>query len=189
MNGGNDTLTRFLDALTALGVQAQVVESPAASAAAVAAICAAADARRCVRWQDPWLAELGLDAALTARGCTVTAWDESLGESTLRAAAAAADAGITGAQYAIADTGTVVLAAGPGRGRLVSLLPPLHIAVVPASAVFPSQTAFLAALTGTSLPAAVNLISGPSSSGDIENEHSIGVHGPGRVHVVLVASA
>ncbi len=102
----------------------------------------------------------------------------------LRAFCAAADAGITGVDAALAETGTIVVSSGPGKSRLVSLLPPVHIALVPTSSLTVDLFTWTAA-RGGAMPASVTLISGPSKTADIEQVMAIGVHGPKRLIVVL----
>jgi iron-sulfur cluster protein len=104
-----------------------------------------------------------------------------------------ADMGITGANIAIAETGTLVLVTNEGNGRLVSTLPPVHVAVVGVEKIVPSldeATEILKLLapsaTGQKSSVYVSFTTGPSRSADIELSLSIGVHGPKEVHIVLV---
>lgn len=99
-----------------------------------------------------------------------------------------ADVGITGVDYALAETGTLVLTAGVGRPRGVSLLPRLHIALVRASQLVP-RMGFAWARYRQHTPSAVHFITGPSRTSDIENDLSIGVHGPARVLAIVVPEA
>ena len=105
----------------------------------------------------------------------------------LRDACAIADFGISSADYALANTGTLVMLASPTEQRLISLLPPVHIAVVPVSRLLSSLDELL---TIHALPADVTssmvLITGPSRTADIEQILVRGVHGPGEVHVVFM---
>jgi L-lactate dehydrogenase complex protein LldG len=96
--------------------------------------------------------------------------------------------GITGVFCAIAETGTLMLLSGPDTFSSASLLPETHIAILPASRVMASmEDAFaLARQERGELPRAVNFISGPSRTGDIEQTIVLGAHGPYRVHVILV---
>jgi len=104
-----------------------------------------------------------------------------------RAACAAAAFGITSAEYALADTGSLVLFSGAEESRLVSLLPPAHIAVVPLNRLLTDLNELLAMVP---LPAerssAMVIITGPSRTADIEQILVRGVHGPGRITVILV---
>jgi len=105
----------------------------------------------------------------------------------LRVRCATADVGITSADYALADTGTLVMLASPAEARLVSLLPPVHIAVAPIGRVLSGLDELFTILpnpaAGTS---SMVLITGPSRTADIEQILVRGVHGPGEIHVVVV---
>lgn len=95
--------------------------------------------------------------------------------------------GITGADAAFATTGTLVLAASATQGRLPSLLAPLHIALVPRARIFPRLEEWLVAEGQATLRGSngVVLVTGPSSTGDIEQHHILGAHGPEDLHVVV----
>jgi L-lactate dehydrogenase complex protein LldG len=96
--------------------------------------------------------------------------------------------GITGAFCAVAETGSLVVLSGADTPASASLLPETHIAVVPASRIVPGmEEAFnLIRAECGELPRAVNFISGPSRTGDIEQTLVLGAHGPYRVHIVIV---
>lgn len=99
--------------------------------------------------------------------------------------------GITGCFCAIAETGTLMLASGPDTAATTSLLPETHIAVVPKSRIVAGMEegfALLRAEQGENLPRAVNFVSGPSRTGDIEQTIVLGAHGPYRVHLLIVSS-
>lgn len=102
----------------------------------------------------------------------------------LRAFCAAADAGITGADALLAETGTVVISSGPGKSRLVPLLPPVHIALAPTIKLTTDLFTWTAG-RGAAMPSSLTLISGPSKTADIEQTMAIGVHGPKRLIVIL----
>jgi iron-sulfur cluster protein len=104
-----------------------------------------------------------------------------------------ADVGISGANLAIAESGTLVLVSNEGNARLVTGLPPVHIALVTAEKFVETMeqaTALLKALiTGSSghkMTSYVSFITGPSKTTDIEKELVIGVHGPKEVHIVVL---
>ncbi len=95
--------------------------------------------------------------------------------------------GITGAFCAIAETGTLMLLSGNNTHAVTSLLPETHIAVVPRSRIVTGMEdawALLRAEHGA-MPRAVNFISGPSRTADIEQTVTLGAHGPYRVHLLL----
>ncbi|MEX2315433.1 MAG: LUD domain-containing protein, partial [Thermomicrobiales bacterium] len=104
-----------------------------------------------------------------------------------------ADIGISGANVAIADSGTLVIVSNEGNGRLVTTLPPVHIALLGIEKIVPSledATAILQVLprsgTGQKITSYVSFITGPSRSADIELTLTVGVHGPKELHIVLL---
>lgn len=98
--------------------------------------------------------------------------------------------GVTGCFCAVAETGTLMLCGAPDAPATVSLLPETHIAIVPAGRIVPGmEEAFaLARAELGRLPRAVNFISGPSRTGDIEQTIVLGAHGPYRVHLVVLTA-
>ncbi|HVJ75048.1 MAG TPA: lactate utilization protein C [Casimicrobiaceae bacterium] len=96
--------------------------------------------------------------------------------------------GITGSFCAIAETGTLVITSGAATPTASMLLPDTHIAVVdPRRIVAGMEEAFaLVRAEHPGMPRAVNMVSGPSRTGDIEQTIVVGAHGPFRVHIVVV---
>lgn len=103
-----------------------------------------------------------------------------------------ADVGISGANALAADTGALVLVENEGNIRLVTGLPPIHIAVVGVDKIVPTlRDAINVALVQAAYaslypPTYLNVIAGPSSTADIEKKRVYGAHGPPKLHVVLV---
>ena len=105
----------------------------------------------------------------------------------LREVSASADFGITSADYALADTGTLVMLSSPKEARLISLLPPVHIAVVARERILTGLDELLTILPHpTEQTSSMVLITGPSRTADIEQILVRGVHGPGEIHVIVV---
>jgi L-lactate dehydrogenase complex protein LldF len=100
------------------------------------------------------------------------------------------DAGITTAHLGVAETGTLVLSSDAERSRLGSLLPPLHIAVLPLDRLVDDLGSALDIVAGEppALPPAVTFITGPSRTADIELTLVVGVHGPRDLCVLLLDS-
>ena len=95
--------------------------------------------------------------------------------------------GITSAPFALASTGTLVMLSNDEEQRLVSLLPPAHIAVIPASRILVNlDELFVRMPFPADITSALVFITGPSRTADIEQILVRGVHGPGEVHVVIV---
>ena len=96
--------------------------------------------------------------------------------------------GVTGCFCAIAETGTLVFLSGADTPTATTLLPDTHVAVVRADRVVSGMEEAFALIRAEqgALPRAVNMISGPSRTGDIEQTIVLGAHGPYRVHILLV---
>lgn len=96
------------------------------------------------------------------------------------------DIGITTGQAAIAETGTLVLDSSRERNRLISLVPPVHIAIVEAVNLYSTLGETLAALqSDDEISPVVTFITGPSRTADIELTLAIGVHGPQELYVII----
>jgi L-lactate dehydrogenase complex protein LldG len=96
------------------------------------------------------------------------------------------DVGISTAQAAIAETGTLMLDSEAERHRLVSLVPPVHIAIVDAANIcLTLGEALAAAGQGNALSPTITFITGPSRTADIELTLAIGVHGPQQLYVIV----
>lgn len=96
--------------------------------------------------------------------------------------------GITGCFCATAETGTLALLSGPDTWASAALLPETHVAIVPASRIVAGHEDAFALIRAErgELPRAVNFVSGPSRTGDIEQTIILGAHGPYRVHAIVV---
>jgi L-lactate dehydrogenase complex protein LldG len=105
----------------------------------------------------------------------------------LRAICSSAACGITGADYALADTGTLVMLSSRQEARLISLLPPVYIALVARQRLLTGLDELLTVLPQPAAQtSSMVLITGPSRTADIEQILVRGVHGPGEIHVVVV---
>jgi L-lactate dehydrogenase complex protein LldG len=128
----------------------------------------------------PFLAECGIASLPGVRSGIM-----DRGE--LRELCATVDVGITSADYALADTGTLVLLSGPQEARMISLLPPAHIAVVPRERILTGLDELFSLLPNPAeATSSMVLITGPSRTADIEQILVRGVHGPGVLSVVVV---
>lgn len=163
--------------LEALAGQTRRASSPQEARAMVAE---AIEGKRAVASNSPFLAECGI-ASLPGVRSGITDSGE------LRELCASADIGITSADYALADTGTLVMLSGPGEARMISLLPPAHIAVVPRSRILTGLDELFSLLPAPAeQTSSMVLITGPSRTADIEQILVRGVHGPGRITVIIV---
>ncbi|MBA2691002.1 MAG: lactate utilization protein [Rubrobacter sp.] len=178
-----DPTARFLEELEALGGHGKRVEDMDEAREHILALAKEREAKLLVRWDVDELEELSADEPLSEAGTEVAIWRDL---EDFRDVAAKADIGLSTAEWAIAETGSLVLEGGVGKGRTVTLLPPTYIAVVPVDRLLRTTTEAFGKYGGGNLPANLCFHTGPSRSGDIEMSLAIGVHGPGDVHVLLV---
>lgn len=187
--------TRFAAELEKLSAHVHRVSSPSDVAPLIVRILLDAGAKggRVTRWDDSTLEGLGIDEALKAGGHEVVTFQPGSNGRAFVEKVEQSVAGITGCDAAIAETGTLVLGSSrigdpqaPGRGRTVSLLPPIHVAVVRKEQIVYSSLDVFRRLASGAMPSQVIFASGPSRSSDIENDLSIGVHGPGHLHVIIL---
>jgi L-lactate utilization protein LutC len=182
-----DPPARFLEELDALGGHGKRVESLAEAREYVLSLAGERGAKSLVRWDVEVLEELGADGPLREAGVEVVVWRDPEDPERFKEVTARADIGLSTAEWAVADTGSLVLTSGPGKARSVTLLPPTYVAIVAADKVLRTVPEAIGKYAGAGhLPANVVFHTGPSRSGDIEMEIFVGMHGPGDVHVVLV---
>lgn len=146
-----------------------------------------------VVWQHPMLNNVDVNSLLQRQGAMGYSHAELVDKTReeQRAIVLHADIGITSCDVAVAETGTLVVCSGPGRERMFSLVPPVHVAIVGASQIVPDLIDVFRRIQGdpgTVRPSNIAFISGPSKTGDIELELTTGVHGPGKWHVIVVRS-
>jgi len=94
-------------------------------------------------------------------------------------------AGITGADFLAARTGSIILSAATAGGRRLSVLPPVHIVLAYTNQIVPSLDTALQHLSDSSY---ITIITGPSRTSDIEKKLVLGAHGPKRLIVILIES-
>lgn len=143
-------------------------------------------ASRILRQNQNELSELNLEATLPETDISI--WNDNP-ETDWRSTAAEADFGIVVADHAAAYTGSMVVMSSPDKGRSVSLLPTVLIAIIPVERLKTRLGEILVNFDQdgrAKLPAGIHFISGPSRSADIENDLTIGVHGPGIVYALIV---
>jgi L-lactate utilization protein LutC len=179
-----DPASRFIEELEALGGHGKRVGSLDEARGYVLELARAREAKLLVRWDVEELENLEVDAPLGEDGVEVVVWRDL---EDFREVAGRADIGLSTAAWAIAETGTLVLEGGPGKGRTVTLLPPTYVAIVPVDRMLLTVSEAIEKYAADGgVPANVCFHTGPSRSGDIEMSLFVGMHGPGDVHVVLV---
>ena len=181
-----DLIARFTEAVEAVS---GTVHTDGV-AAALDEIVASRGPGRFIAWDEE---QLPVDCAirtLTDAGCEVVAGVvpvEADGRRHHQADYLDVRYGLTGAEAAFAESGSIVVRSGPGRPRMASLVPLVHIALLPTDRIFRSQMHWLTQ-PESDLAGAANVvyITGPSRTADIEQQINLGVHGPRELHVILV---
>lgn len=185
-----EMLASFQRELEPLGGTSVVAPNESEAVALVLKFLREGGAREILAWEDADLPVQGLGHALRAEGYTRLLVDvptDDAGRKTKLAELERAGAGITGALAGVADTGTLALVTQPKQARLVSLLPPLHIALLPVSRLYPTMAAFFAAHPDiTQRGSNLIFITGPSRTADIELTLTRGVHGPKFLRVIFL---
>lgn len=160
--------------------------------ALVAEICHTAGAKEVAVSDSGLISEMNLPEHLTRQGLAVFAPEAaSLGHERLVARLANCGLGLTAADYAIAETGTIVLSSDERNALLVSLLPPVHIALVRSSQIAATLGEVISRIgkeriSRVETSRSVTLITGPSRTSDVELVLSIGVHGPKELHLIII---
>jgi L-lactate dehydrogenase complex protein LldG len=147
------------------------------------------EARTIAAWEGQIIDGIDVPRRLEEKGIELLT--ETAGPEFIRRMAVA-EVGVSGVDYALADTGTLVLLARKGQARSISLLPPVHIAVMKPEQVLSGLSDLFPLLRGEAeaegrdLSSAITFITGPSRTADIELTLVVGVHGPQQLHVVLL---
>lgn len=123
-------------------------------------------------------------------GIDVRLWDSAIGKEN-QVFAEQADIGITFSDITLAESGTLTLFNDKDNGRSISLLPRVHIAIIPRSTLVPRMTQAVKQIhdanqRGQEVSSCVSFISGPSNSADIEMSLIVGVHGPVEATYIVV---
>ena len=191
---GQDLCAAMADEVNAVGGVATVVEDSTAALVRLDEILAEYQPKSAICWRHDLLDHLGLTRFLEEREVAYSRYDSWSTGSTeaCRDTWLAAEIGITSTDIAIAETGSLLVASGPGHERVVSLLPPVHVAIVGRRQIVPDlidAVSWLGNQGADNLASNVTLISGPSKTGDIELQLTTGVHGPGHWYVIVIRDA
>ncbi len=194
LGAGDDLVERFASEVNGVGGQSFVVPDLESARQKLKDLLSEAAAASAVCWQHELLNRIGIAEVLSAVHVSQINCDllSQMPPGERREKLLRCDVGITSCNFAIAETGTLVMCAQPGQERVASLLPPTHIAIVEKRQIVPDLIDAIRLLhpNGTeSLPSNVTLITGPSKTGDIELQLTTGVHGPGTWLVIIIAAA
>jgi len=155
---------------------------------------------RVITWSEAALGAPGVLAALQAEGLEADDGSSHSGRpadldagEAFRRRMGLGEIGLTGVDYAVAESGSLILMSGPGRGRLVSCLPVVHVAILRPGQLVETWDEVGVLLEAShrlappaDLPSNITFVTGPSRTADIELKLTRGVHGPKEVHVIAL---
>jgi len=180
---------QFADELTALGADVFLARTTDGARRYIRDVIHRHQAQRIAISAAPLLESLKVKPLLHELGAAVIALPEesqSGGLEDYKRQLMTADLGITGVNFGLADSGTLVLRTGETEGRLASLLPPVHLAVIKTSQILPSVVELIAQIKLPLRSSGVIFITGPSRTADIELTLTVGVHGPKELYALVV---
>lgn len=184
-------LRRFTEELTRLSGEVFVVDGDDEARTKVMALLKAHNTTHLLAWHFNRIPVKKLRDAIEAEGIRISQPDirDEFRAETLEDIRHA-QVGLTGADAALATTGSLVVTTEPGKGRIPTVLPPVHIAVIRLEQMLPRFEDWLAQERAAGMASVYNsanicFITGPSRTGDIEMQLILGVHGPGQVQVVV----
>ncbi|MFN8484137.1 MAG: lactate utilization protein [Anaerolineae bacterium] len=192
----DELAAKFAMALTAVGGAVRWADTDAAILAAVMELLPRVAAPSVIVTRHPDALPLAAPLSDAGYAVTVVGFEPGTAPSAnarraQREVMAHADVVLSGADYAIAETGTLAMLAGRHNPRVATLLPPIHIAVLDPARLLPTMPHLVARFKADHVRegrpdiSGLTFISGPSRTGDIEQTLSVGVHGPGEVTVIL----
>jgi L-lactate dehydrogenase complex protein LldG len=186
---GKSLFQRFEGELTVVGGSVRRVFSREELVASLSDVCRSESYRNLVLSREPSIEQLGFEEELKKRvsGLTLSKVSGTNFIDLLRGA----DAGVTGCEFLVAETGTVVLRSSPEVPRALSLLPHAHIVIAKEEQLLPTVAACLEKLSADhpSSSSCITLITGPSRTADIEKVLVKGVHGPKNLNVVVMGAS
>lgn len=169
--------------MRAQAVAAEVfrVKTSAEARSVISELAKTANAKKVVLTENPYTKAAGLKELFQTLSI-----ETHTGASAIREHCDTADLGISAVEFGIAETGSVCQDAYAIEDRLVSTLPPVHIALLSSNNVVPSVEAAVAIFSQVFERGYLSLITGPSRTADIERVLTIGVHGPSRLVIIAV---
>jgi L-lactate dehydrogenase complex protein LldG len=129
----------------------------------------------------PLLDRLQIAAQLKAAGFDARRWDEMTLDDLYEY-----DCGVTDVDYAVAETGSLVIRGSAEHGRAISLVPSIHVAIIEPKNFLPDLVDLFDQLVKDGDFSNATLITGPSKTSDIEMTLVVGVHGPCKVHLFIL---
>lgn len=154
--------------------------------------------KRIIKWNSPLLTQMNINRLIDSLGLqnmllAEKGFPNELWRRDYTEPASKAELGISGVDYGLADTGALVLRTSPDQNKVVSLLPPVHVAIMESRCILSSSDDLITRLLldlkeKGDLDSCLTLITGPSVTADIELNLVLGVHGPKALHVIILKS-
>jgi L-lactate dehydrogenase complex protein LldG len=184
IHSDDSMLEQFIDELLNVNAEVRRVNSRDELKSSITELVREKEITSFALWESDYLNALGLKSLLKEEG-------SALRKSSDKNALAQAEIGITDVDYAIADTGTLVLLTDGKRPRGVSLLPPIHLAIVREDKLIRNISELFIILkqqldNSSDISSCMTFITGPSRTADIELNLTLGVHGPKELYVFIV---
>ncbi|MCL7395585.1 MAG: lactate utilization protein [Thaumarchaeota archaeon] len=187
MNRGSDTVERFISELEKLGATGKLLKTYADVVKHISGLVVEKGAKLVLMGDLERRLSSELSKAIASIGASC--FDiKDVDRRELRKLLEKADIGITGADLAVAETGSLVIASENDAERLLSCLPPIHIAIISKENIidnFLELAEWLRRMQNTGTRT-ISIITGPSRTADIELEIVMGVHGPCEQHVIIL---
>lgn len=177
---------RFTEGATSAGMRVHRASNVAQATTQVVQLLQEAEIKELLVGDSGLVGQSDMASALRTEGILIERWSQLESPSKKAFDFSAA---LTGVDYALAETGSLVIWPSVAQGRLVSLAPALHIAVVSKDQILPDLIDLAQRLGAGGMPPQLNIITGPSKTADIELNLVKGVHGPGAVEIILVDAA
>jgi len=187
-----DLISRFESELSRVGGKFCRCQTADAAISYIHTLAESKGAKSAVGWNSDLLAQSEIIEAITASGIRFIDDNREARDAGFINTAIDAGLGISGVDFVLAETGTLVVLTGEGRARSASLLPPVHVALVRPDQfinglddLFPLLR-YNMEISQREMSSAVTFITGPSRTADIELTLVVGVHGPQELHVLLL---
>lgn len=187
----DDLVAQFVGEATKAGGRVTTVNDWNGARDALERLFLQSEPRSALCWRHPTLERFRLSQFLEEQRIERVDAETLAGFSreTQRAKILAADVGITSCTYAVAETGSLLLAHNVAQPRVASLAPPVYVAIIERPQIVADLYDLFDRLSqdfGDTPPSNLTFVTGPSKTGDIETKLVTGVHGPGKWHIIVI---
>ena len=183
-------IQQFIHEANAVKAQTHLVADEASAMKKIVQLLNNQSNNKYISWDDNWLPVTNLETHLAS--ANYERYQSKVPRDTaerIRAHTKLAEVsvGITGCSAALADTGSIVLESQSGQGRLSSLLPPVHIGLLTTDQIYPTMESYIKSQPEAGYRSSnLIVITGPSRTADITQTLTLGVHGPGTLHIIII---